>query len=321
MARVTRDIDRAEVSRLTSQEWRSRASAVIRSQLPWLLYRRPTVSGVAAYFDLVTDDTRLFFGDSFHVGYFRTGHEALGEAHDALTDLVAAHARVSAGSSVLDLGCGIGAPAIRIARAVDCRITGVNASREQVRQGRVLVDQMGLSDRIDLRYGNALALDLPDESFDAVICLEAAGNICVAPDAQPRLLSEIWRVLKPGGHVGFCDFVFAHPPARREGRALRAFFYCTGREAFVDWPAHFRDRGFTVAECDDLHAATLPTWARVLEAYSLRSADLEGRYGKLIASHAIRQVLEMVPAIVRCGAYPAFSARKPGRHAAEERAS
>jgi hypothetical protein len=34
-----------------------------------MLIRRPTVAGVAAYFDLVTDDTRLFFGDSFHVGY------------------------------------------------------------------------------------------------------------------------------------------------------------------------------------------------------------------------------------------------------------
>jgi hypothetical protein len=46
---------------------------------------RRTATGVAAYFDLITDDARLFYGDNFHVGYFRSGSETLAEALDAHT--------------------------------------------------------------------------------------------------------------------------------------------------------------------------------------------------------------------------------------------
>jgi len=108
-----------------------------------LLTGRRTAASVGAYFDLITDDGRLFYGDSFHLGYFRQGIESLGEALDAHTELVAEMARLEAGMQVLDVGCGIGAPAVQIARRQDCQVTGINVSREQVRQGRELVEAHG----------------------------------------------------------------------------------------------------------------------------------------------------------------------------------
>ena len=54
-----------------------------------LVTGRRTAAGVAAYFDLITDDGRLFYGDSFHLGYFRQGIESQSEALDAHTELVA----------------------------------------------------------------------------------------------------------------------------------------------------------------------------------------------------------------------------------------
>src|SRR5207247_1752003 len=80
---------------------------------------------------------------------------------------------------VLDVGCGIAAPALRIARLYGCRVTGVNISREQVRQGRELIAARGLSERVFVQRGDARALEFPDGSFDAIVCLEAAGDICV----------------------------------------------------------------------------------------------------------------------------------------------
>jgi cyclopropane fatty-acyl-phospholipid synthase-like methyltransferase len=284
---------------------------MVRSQLPWLIHHRRTVAGVGAYFDLITDDGRLFFGNSFHLGYFRTGTETLHEALAELTDLVIGLARIEPGSHVLDLGCGIGEPAIRIARSADCRIVGVNASREQVRQGRLLVAQAGLAERIDLRRGDALALELPDEYFDSVVCLEAAGDICVTREAKDRLVSEIWRVLRPGGHVGFCDLAFVQAPTPREDKALRAMLYHTGSELVTDWPARFLAAGFKVEEHRDIHAATLPTWMHVQEVYARRSAEVDRRYGKMIAGRMRRQVADVVPAITRCGSYPTFCAQKP----------
>jgi hypothetical protein len=58
-------------------------SAAIRLVLPVLVRGRRTAAGVGAYFDLITDDARLFYGDNFHVGYFRPGSETLAEALDA----------------------------------------------------------------------------------------------------------------------------------------------------------------------------------------------------------------------------------------------
>ncbi len=155
----------------------------------------------------------LFYRDSFHLGYFPQGGESLGEALAAQTDLVAGLARREEGQRVLDVGCGVGAPALRSAHRYGCRITGVNISREQVRHGRELIAARGLSGRIGIRRGDARALEFPDGSSDAVVCLEAAGDICVSEADKDRLVGELFRVLRPGGHVGFSDLALRACPA------------------------------------------------------------------------------------------------------------
>ena len=170
--------------------------------LPVLVAGRRTAQSVGAYFDLITDDGRLFYGDSFHLGYFPPGDESLHEALDAHTDLVAELARLKAAGRVLDVGCGIAAPALRIARRYGCRVAGVNISREQVRQGRELIAASGLSGRVVIQRGDARALEFPDGSFDAIVCLEAAGDICVTGLDKDRLVRGLHRVLRRAGAQG-----------------------------------------------------------------------------------------------------------------------
>jgi O-methyltransferase StaMB len=316
MAQSTATATTAVPGRLTPRDWGLRLSAIARCQLPLLIRGRRTVAGVGAYFDLVTDDGRLYFGDSFHLGYFRTGQETLHEAHDALTDLIADLAQIRPRAHVLDVGCGLGAPSIRIARRYGCRITGVNASRRQVRQGRQLVARAGLSDRIELVVGNALALDLPDASVDSVLLLEAAGDICVTQEAKDQLVSEVWRVLRPGGSVGFGDLAFTSAPTPDEDKAQRAVLYHTGSELISDWPARFAEHGFTVTRYRDIHSATLPTWENLLEFHQVHFSELSRRHGKLAITAAVRHFTKLVPAIARCGSYPTFSAQKPGGRSA-----
>lgn len=279
--------------------------------LPLVACRRRTVRGVGAYFDLITDDGRLFYGDSFHMGYFPRGNESFAEALDAHTDLVSALARVAPGSEVLDLGCGIGAPAARIARLHDCHVTGVNISREQVHQGRLLIETLGLSNQVEICRGNALDLDFRDHSFDAVLCLEVAADICVNDDARDRLVHEIWRVLRPGGYVGFSDLVLRAAPARGADRALREVFYHRGSELTEDWPSRFVAQGFQIVEQRDIHDATLPTWDYIKKVYSERADEVDRRYGKHLADRTRRQLDEIIPMIRDSGMYPAISFHKP----------
>jgi cyclopropane fatty-acyl-phospholipid synthase-like methyltransferase len=239
-------------------------SAATRAALPLLLRRRRTAAGVAAYFDLITAEARHFYGDSFHFGYFRLGDESLSEALDAHTDLVAELARVANGQRVLDIGCGIAAPALRIAARCGCEVTAINLSKEQVRQGRRLIERRGMTRSVQIARGDARALSFPDESFDAIICLEAAGDICVAEKDKLRLVRELHRLLRPGGRVGFSDLALIEPPSAHEQRALRALLYHGGADLVTDWPSLFESHGFTIIERRDILPQTMATWDRML---------------------------------------------------------
>jgi ubiquinone/menaquinone biosynthesis C-methylase UbiE len=76
--------------------------------------------------------------------------------------------------------------------------------------GQRRADQLGR--RVDLRVGDAQALDLPDASFDTVVCTLA---LCTIPDPR-RAVAEARRVLRPGGRLLLLEHV------RSPVRAVRA---------------------------------------------------------------------------------------------------
>jgi cyclopropane fatty-acyl-phospholipid synthase-like methyltransferase len=284
--------------------------AAARMALPVMLGGRRTAGGVAAYFDLITDEGRLFYGDSFHFGYFRTGSETLAEALDAHTDLVAEMARPLGEQHILDVGCGLGAPAVRIAERYGCKITAVNISREQIRQGRQLIEQRRMSDRVRIVRGDARALDFPDDSFDAIVCLEAAGDICVSEEDKERFVRELYRVLRPGGRVGFSDLALHTNPPPTDDHTLRAVLYHRGEELVTDWPALFLGRGFRVVNCQDIIGETMPTWDRTRAIYEERRSEVVHRYGKRIADRTRAQVHRLPTILARYATFPVLSVLK-----------
>jgi cyclopropane fatty-acyl-phospholipid synthase-like methyltransferase len=285
-------------------------SAAIRLALPLLVGGRRTAAGVGAYFDLITDDARLFYGDSFHIGYFRSGSETLAEALDAHTDLVGEMARLQTRQRVLDAGCGIGAPALRMAERYGCQITGVNISREQVRQGRRAIEERRMSQRVRIVRGDVRALEFGDGSFDAIVCLEAAGDICVSERDKDRLVRELHRVLRPGGHVGFSDLALRARPSQQEDHTLRAVLYHSGAELVTDWPALFVRHGFTIVDRGDIIADTIATWDRVRAVYEERSVETIQRYGHRL-TRRIRAQIDLIPEILaKYATFPVLSALK-----------
>ena len=286
-----------------------RAAAVMG--LPIILGGRRTARSVGAYFDLITDDGRLFYGDSFHLGYFARGAESLCEALDAHTDLVAELARVGDADNVLDVGCGLSAPALRIARRYGVRVTGVNISREQVRQGNRLIAEHGLSDRVVIQRGDARALEFPDESFDAIVCLEAAGDICVTEKDKRRLVGELYRMLRPGGHVGFSDLAMRGQVSPAEDRDVRAVLYHSAAELVTDWHAIFVGQGFRLVESRDIIIATLPTWEHARAVYQRRNGEVVRRYGRRLAHRTIARLERIRSILATYGTFPALAALKP----------
>ncbi|MFP4974700.1 demethylmenaquinone methyltransferase [Paenibacillus sp. CN-4] len=102
------------------------------------------------------------------------------------------------GASAVDLCCGTCDWSIAIAEASgNGRVTGLDFSQSMLEVGRHKVDKAGLSDRIQLVQGNAMDLPFADNSFDYATIGFGLRNV---PDPA-RVLSEMKRVVKPGGMV------------------------------------------------------------------------------------------------------------------------
>jgi ubiquinone/menaquinone biosynthesis C-methylase UbiE len=103
------------------------------------------------------------------------------------------------GRSVLEVSCGHGGGASFIARyAKPGAMYGVDRNARAVRLCEQRHDVPGLS----FSCGDALALGFDDQSFDAVVNVEASH--CY-PDVS-RFFREVVRVLRPGGHFLYADF-------------------------------------------------------------------------------------------------------------------
>jgi len=178
--------------------------------------------------------------------------------------------------------------------------------------GRELIAAERLSDRVDIQRGDARALEFSDESFDAIVCMEAAGDICVTEADKDRLVGELFRVLRPGGHVGFSDLALRAYPGRAADRALRAVLYHSGAELVTDWPAIFTRHDFRIVACREIIGETLPTWKHARAAYERRDGEVTRRYGQGFIDRVSAR-LERIPRILTAhGTFPVLSAQKPG---------
>ena len=101
------------------------------------------------------------------------------------------------GERVLDLACGTGLVARLAAPAVGTtgRVTGLDINAGMLAAARSLSPPPGAA--ITWVQGNAQAMDLPDTSFDVILCQQ---GLQFFPD-KPAALREMRRVLVPGGRV------------------------------------------------------------------------------------------------------------------------
>jgi ubiquinone/menaquinone biosynthesis C-methylase UbiE len=106
------------------------------------------------------------------------------------------------GMRVLDVATGTGHAARAAAARVgpNGSVLGIDISEGMLEIARGALDPLGLP--IEVRVGDVQALDLPDASFDAVIC---ASGIFFVPDMDAAA-RECRRVLVPGGQLAFTSF-------------------------------------------------------------------------------------------------------------------
>jgi len=107
--------------------------------------------------------------------------------------------KVRYGKKVLDLACGTGDLTLALCKA-GYEVTGVDISEKMMAAGRLKCRDAGVDAKFVL--GSAEALPFEDESFDVVTISFGIRNF----DNRDKCLSEIFRVLKPGGRLMILEF-------------------------------------------------------------------------------------------------------------------
>lgn len=218
----------------------------------------------AEHYDRVTEAWQLLLGDELHYGVFTTGDEPLPVATNALTRRMIDAARLSEGLRVLDVGCGSGAPARELATEFGVEVVGITTSAVGVATARERTAAAGIGG-VTFEQRDGTDNGFPDASFDRVWVLESSHLM----RDRTALVSEVARVLRPGGRMVLCDLIrrreipFLEVRKRRVDFAvLRTAFGDAHMESLDFYASAAEDCGLSVVEVTDLTDATLPTFDR-----------------------------------------------------------
>jgi cyclopropane fatty-acyl-phospholipid synthase-like methyltransferase len=217
------------------------------------------------HYDRVTAAWTLLLGEELHYGVFGRGDEELPSATAELTRLMAEAAAPLDGVEVLDVGCGTGAQACRLAAEHGARVTGITTSAVGVEAARARAAATGVDDRARFEQRDGMDNGFPDASFDRAWVLESSHLM----RRRDRLVAECARVLRPGGRMALCDIVLSREMPFDEVRRLREPLALL-REVFGDarmeqlstYAELAAANGLAVDRELDLTAATRPTFDR-----------------------------------------------------------
>jgi len=155
-------------------------------------------------------------------GYRPRENERLRDQAGTLVDLLHSDTAYPGGSMVLEVGCGVGAQTVTLARrSPEARFTSVDLSADSIAEARRRADRAGLTN-VEFRQADLFALPFRAESFDHVfVCfvLEHLSRPVEALTILKRLLRSGGTITVIEGDHGSTYFYPPAPPLRRRSSA------------------------------------------------------------------------------------------------------
>jgi len=239
---------------------------------------------IVQYFDLNYPALRWMWTNNkslaLHFGYWDESTHTDYEAQLNTNRQLAQRAGLQSGQHILDAGCGIGGSAVWLAETYDVQVLGITLSQEQVRHATENAKKRGVSALARFDQQDFTDIKAEDASFDIVWALESAS--CALDKRE--FLSEVFRVLRPGGRLVLSDgFRRARAYVQDEEDLLKRFLFGWAIPDLVtpdEFTAAMKVAGFENIQFENVTEHAEPSMRRLYKI-SLWSAPIARFLGKL----------------------------------------
>lgn len=154
---------------------------------------------ISAHYDLGNDFYSHWLDETmtYSSGLYEDGAQDLASAQRDKYKALAEATGVQPGDRILEIGCGWGGFAEYAAKELDCHVTGLSLSQEQLKYAQERLDRLGLSHKVDFKYQ-----DYRDETekYDRIISIEMFE--AVGEKYWRTYFDKVKDCLKPGGKAG-----------------------------------------------------------------------------------------------------------------------
>ncbi len=180
------------------------------------------------------------------------------------------------GKLILDIGCGIGGPAMDMVRLHGAHVVGIDLEASLIDRAKADAREAGLHEHCQFLHVQPGPLPFADASYDIVV---SSGAVTQTPD-KPSFFGEILRVLRPGGHFRCYEWM------RSEGEYSDDMLYWFKLEELTydmqtleQYGAFLRGAGF-----DEVSTTDASQWyrAEVRREYELIQGELYPRMVELL---------------------------------------
>ncbi len=153
-----------------------------------------------------------------------------------LTEELASECGLEPGWRVLDVGCGVGSTPSFLARHYEVATVGLDRSPGFIEEAEAR------DHSVTWMKAHAAGIPYPDGYFDAVF----AECFLSGVDDRPKVLTEVGRVLRPGGRLAVTDMYLRRPEASSSLDSLPPATCLRGAVGKDDMLALLEEAGFAV---------------------------------------------------------------------------